>query len=589
MRLSNQRILVTGAAGFVGANLVRRLLTDYPETQLYLTVRDSSSLWRLDDVLSKVNLVDVDLTDRPGLEKAIAKIQPEVIFHLAAYGAYARDNTLSQAVSTNIVGLQNLLESLDKTEYKLFVNTGSSSEYGYKNEPMAENDLLEPNSYYSATKGAATMLASSYGQLNNKPIVTLRLFSIYGPYEEPGRLIPTVTLKALHNTQIDMAGGTIVRDFVYVEDAIDAYLACLKLKDFKQRVFNVCSGIQSPILKTAKTIKKLARSESKIVVGTYQPRPWDSATWVGDPKISRQVLGWKPKHTLEQGLAESIKWFAAHQELYTEGHKMRSPESLQQTAKQTRKTVLKISYNAHIGHIGSSFSIVDILTVLYFQILNIRPTEPQWEDRDRFILSKGHAAAALYTTLHKRGFFSQDVLYTFCLDGSKLLVHPEYNQLPGIDAGTGSLGHGLSVGVGMAVAAKKLTKDYRTFVLISDGESEEGSVWEAAIFAGHHRLNNLVVVVDCNGTQGLGNTKDILNLEPLDEKWRSFGWEVSKVDGHNIPQLLKAFSKKTDKPHVILAGTVTGKGVSFMEGKFQWHYYDTNAEQLQLALEELSQ
>ncbi len=590
MRLTNilasQRILITGGAGFVGANLVRRLLRDFPETKLYLIVRDSSSLWRLDGILDKVTLVDVDLSDRPALKKAVTTIQPEVIFHLAAYGAYARDNTLSKAVLTNITGLENLLEALESVDYKLFVNTGSSSEYGYKTQPMSEKDVLEPNSHYSATKGAATMLASSYGQIHQKPIVTLRLFSIYGPYEEPGRLIPTVAFKALHAQQIDMVGGQIVRDFVYVEDAIDAYLACLKLKNFDQRVFNVCSGIQTPILKVAKKLKKLANSDSKIVVGSFQPRPWDTASWVGNPKLARTVLGWTPQHSLEEGLKKSLQWFSENENLYT-GTPKYSPETLTEIARQIRRTILKISHNAHIGHIGSSFSIVDILITLYFSVLNVHPSDPQWENRDRFILSKGHAAAALYSILHKRGFFDRQTLETFCQDGSRLLVHPEYNQLPGIDAGTGSLGHGLSLGVGMAVAAKKLSKGYRTFVLISDGESEEGSVWEAAIFAGHHKLNNLTVIVDCNGTQGLGQTKDILNLEPLDQKWSSFGWEVTAVDGHNISQLLKAFSKKSDKPHVILAGTIMGRGVSFMEGNFQWHYYDMNPQQLQAALEEL--
>lgn len=254
-----------------------------------------------------------------------------------------------------------------------------------------------------------------------------------------------------------------------------------------------------------------------------------------------------------------------------------------------RRDMLTISHNAQIGHVGSSLSVIDLLTVLYFKILNIRINEPFWVDRDRFILSKGHAGAGLFTVLHHRGFFSREILDTFCKDGGKLMVHPEFNDLPGIDWGTGSLGHGLSVGVGIAYAAKLMKKNFKVYVLVSDGEINEGTIWEAALFAGHHKLDNLVVILDCNGSQGLGKTKDILNMEPLEDKWKAFNFNTSIIDGHNIKQIINSFQSipKNNKPSIVIAKTIIGKGVSFMEGEFCWHYYDPKPQHMILALKEL--
>ncbi|MFA5932989.1 MAG: transketolase [Microgenomates group bacterium] len=255
-----------------------------------------------------------------------------------------------------------------------------------------------------------------------------------------------------------------------------------------------------------------------------------------------------------------------------------------------KRDMLTISHNVQIGHVGSSLSVIDLLTTLYFKILNIRTNDPFWEERDRFILSKGHAGAGLFTVLHHRGFFNKETLDTFCQDGGKLMVHPESNGLPGIDWGTGSLGHGLSVGVGMAYAAKLMNKQYKIYVLISDGEINEGTIWEAALFAGHHHLNNLVVILDRDGTQGLGNTKDIINMEPLEAKWKTFNFSTSVIDGHNIDQITKALTNISDsKPNIIIANTIIGKGVSFMEGDFRWHYYDPKPQHMQIALKEIDE
>lgn len=251
-----------------------------------------------------------------------------------------------------------------------------------------------------------------------------------------------------------------------------------------------------------------------------------------------------------------------------------------------RKIILVQSKRAHIGHIGSCLSIADILLVLYRDVLQIK--DPQDPGRDRFILSKGHAALALYACLYLKGWMSKKKLDSFCGDGSFLGVHPEH-RLYGIDFSTGSLGHGLSVATGIALGAKMKGALYRSFVLMSDAEMNEGSSWEAAMFAAHHNLSNLILIIDENGQQATGYTKDVLNLEPLARRWEAFGWEAKEIDGHNVQQMNDVLKSKrrSDKPLVIIARTTFGKGVSFMENKIKWHYWPMSEQEYQIATEEI--
>lgn len=252
-----------------------------------------------------------------------------------------------------------------------------------------------------------------------------------------------------------------------------------------------------------------------------------------------------------------------------------------------RRIIIDESKRANVGHIGSALSIADILAALFNGVMRQPGTEDP--DRDRFILSKGHAALALYAALYLKGILSYDVLQTYCCDDSLLGVHPEH-QLAGIDFSTGSLGHGLAIGAGVALAARMRSADFRCFVLVSDAECNEGSLWETVMFAGHHALSNLVAIIDDNGQQALGKTKDIIDLRPLGEKWRAFGWDVHEVDGHD-PQALKRVLHELDThqgpPHVIHAHTVSGKGVGFMEGKVEWHYMPLSDVQYEQALSDL--
>ncbi len=258
------------------------------------------------------------------------------------------------------------------------------------------------------------------------------------------------------------------------------------------------------------------------------------------------------------------------------------------TSRMIRRIIIEESRRANVGHIGSALSVADIIATLFaYELRQGGSSDPL---RDRFILSKGHAALALYAALHLKGILTRGELETYCQDGSMLGVHPEHHLL-GIDFSTGSLGHGLSIGAGAALAARMKVQDYRVFVLVSDAECNEGSLWEAVMFAGHHGLSNLVAIVDNNGQQALGRTKDIIDLNPLGQKWETFGWEVHDVDGHDVTALKETFENlETDKgrPKVAICNTVCGKGVSFMERKVEWHYLPLSETQYVQALDEIT-
>ncbi|NOY39806.1 MAG: transketolase [Nitrospirae bacterium] len=262
----------------------------------------------------------------------------------------------------------------------------------------------------------------------------------------------------------------------------------------------------------------------------------------------------------------------------------------EEISKSVRISVLNMIHKTGSPHIGPCFSIVEILVALYFKSLNTSPEAAVDPDRDRFILSKGHACPALYAVLSERGFMSREDLKGFAVNGGTLEQHPARDLSRGIEVSTGSLGHGLSVAAGMALAGRVDSKHYKVYVLLSDGELDEGSVWEAVMFAGHHKLANLTALVDYNRMQALGDTGDILGLEPLGEKWRAFGWHVQEIDGHDFRQIFDALSSlSTEKPNVLILHTVKGKGVSFMENQVLWHYRSPDEEEYEEALKELLQ
>jgi transketolase len=264
--------------------------------------------------------------------------------------------------------------------------------------------------------------------------------------------------------------------------------------------------------------------------------------------------------------------------------------TLRAKANRLRQRVITTLGAAGGGHVGGSLSAADLLTALYSGVLRVDPRNPRWEDRDRFILSKGHAGVALYCALAEAGFFSPDLLSTFNTYGSPLGTHPDMRKIPGVDMSAGALGHGLSVGVGMAIAGRLAKKEYRVFVMLGDGEICEGSVWEAAMAAGHYHLDRLVAIVDYNRLSLDGPLEKVMELEPLADKWRAFGWGVREIDGHDmeaVTQALGALPVAEGRPSVILAHTTKGKGVSFCESVPAWHSISLDQAAVDRALREL--
>lgn len=264
-------------------------------------------------------------------------------------------------------------------------------------------------------------------------------------------------------------------------------------------------------------------------------------------------------------------------------------KELQLQAENIRKKVLEIVYSSKGGHVGGSLSSIEIETVLYFHVMNIDPKNPKLENRDRFILSKGHSVEALYAVLEAKGFIEQRLLDTYGHFDSKLAGHPT-KKIPGIELNSGALGHGLSVGIGMAMAAKMDSKTFKTYVLMGDGEQGEGSIYEAAMSGSHYKLDNLVAIIDRNKLQISGRTEDVMSLEPMRDRWEAFGWEVIDMEGNNVKDVMETFDNidyNNEKPKLIIAHTTKGNGISFMEKIAKWHHGVPNDEQNKLAISEI--
>ena len=268
----------------------------------------------------------------------------------------------------------------------------------------------------------------------------------------------------------------------------------------------------------------------------------------------------------------------------------RNREALREVARSIRLATLRAVSAANSSHIGSAFSCVELLTALYFRTLKVDPRHPDEPERDRFVMSKAHAGIALYATLAERGFFPKSWLNEYYVDGGRLAGHADAYGVPGVEVSAGSLGHGLAISIGMALRAQRTSQKWRVFALLSDGECDEGSTWEAALLAGHLHLDALTAIVDCNGLQGMGRTRDVVDLEPLADKWRSFGWAAREIKGHDWDDILQAFATlplEPGRPTAIIARTTKGKGVSFMEDAVLWHYRSPAGDELERAAAEL--
>lgn len=307
--LSRSRVLITGGAGFIGTNIINKLL-NLGCKNINLIIKDSTNLARLTNVITKINLHKVDLLDKNKLHKVIRKINPSIIIHLATYSSYRDQEAASQMIETNITGTLNLLTASKDINYDIFINTGSSSEYGIKNEPMSEKDYLEPISFYAATKASATYLCQVFAREYKKPIVTLRPFSVYGPYEESKRFIPTIIRAVIKNEPIKLTSGAQRRDFIYIEDVVDIYIKTLSFgKKLSGQILNMGTGIEYTNSEVVQALFKVVNQKAKIENGSFPRRLWDTSHWIADISKIKKYLNWKPKFTLEEGLKKTYEWY----------------------------------------------------------------------------------------------------------------------------------------------------------------------------------------------------------------------------------------------------------------------------------------
>ena len=306
--ITRDSVLLTGGAGFIGANLVNRLL-DLGYENINLIIKESTDISRLKNILPKVKLNKIDLLDK-NLKDFVRKINPSIIFHLATYSAYADQKAVSEMVDANIRGTLNLLISTQDIDYKVFVNTGSSSEYGIKKNAIRENDLLEPISFYAATKASATLLCQVFASEYQKPVVTLRPFSVFGPLEEKKRFIPTIINAIIQNQSIRLTAGDQRRDFIFIDDIVDIYIKTIsKGGKLSGQILNMGTGIEYTNDEVAQTLFKVTGKKVPIKKGAYPKRLWDTPHWVADTSKIKKYLNWKPKFSLEQGLGETYRWY----------------------------------------------------------------------------------------------------------------------------------------------------------------------------------------------------------------------------------------------------------------------------------------
>ncbi len=303
-----KRVVLTGGTGFVGANLARRLLRDGHE--VHLLVRASHSSWRIDEIRADLRLHQVNVADAEGLRRAVATIRPEWVFHLAAYGAYPSQTDVGTMIQTNVVGTANLVEASLPSGCEAFVNTGSSSEYGFKRGAPAEDEALEPNSYYAVTKASSTLFCRYTAHQYQVRMPTLRLYSVYGAYEEPGRLIPTLVMRGRRNELPPLADPDTARDYVYVDDVCEAYLLAARRPTAELgAVYNVGTGVQTTLRGVVEIARRVLEVTAEPNWGSMPSRSWDAPVWVSDSRKIREQLGWEPRHSLEAGLRLTADWF----------------------------------------------------------------------------------------------------------------------------------------------------------------------------------------------------------------------------------------------------------------------------------------
>ena len=562
--------------------------------------------------------VHADIGDRGALNDIIRAGRPEVVFHLAAQALVRRSYaTPVETFAANVIGTVTLLDAIRHCQdTKAVVVVTSDKVYENMNWPWGyrESDILGGHDPYSASKACAEIATSSmrsafFGPAGHHArIATARAGNVIGGGDwAEDRLVPDIVRGCLGpEGLVRLRNPHAVRPWQHVLEPLGAYISLAEhlydCADGRDEAWNIGPNVSEncPVSQVAAAIVA-ALGQGRIEVTSDARAPHEANQLALECAKARDLLGWRPRlrlrgHGLVDGsLVLGVGAGKGH-DLSDEssnrdvrGRCSVSSTDTRALAQRLRSHALRMTHRASASHIGSCLSIADVLAVLYGAGLSVDPKYPTWPERDRLTISKGHAAAIVYAALAEAGFFPIAELDRYCADGGPLSGHVT-KTVPGVELSTGSLGHGLPVAAGMALAAQRESARWRSVCILSDGEMDEGSNWEAIQFAQHFRLSNLIAIVDYNKIQSFGSVAEVSDLDPLAEKFRAFNWGVHEIDGHDhnaIAAVLEASPPLAERPTAIVAHTVKGKGVSFMEGQLAWHYKNPDRSQLEAALAEL--
>ncbi|GMK42113.1 hypothetical protein PCCS19_51720 [Paenibacillus sp. CCS19] len=624
--------VVTGAAGFIGAAVCLELLRR--GWRVYAVVRPGSAALRLPRGAEALQLMEGDLLQpsewQGRLEAAAAAGERFDSWLQLGWSGVAGSARNDASQAANVEATIESVRLAARLGCSSWIGAGSQAEYGQMEGRADEGAAEAPTTAYGRAKLSAGRGALKEAAHHGLSGYWVRIFSVYGPGDNDNWLIPGLIRQLLAGESPTMTLGEQRWDYLYLDDAAAAFTELavqsaaarrkhlasavsdgkqLQLRDRKlgrrldpaPGIYNLGSGESRAIRDIAELVRKsvserLPRSlppyeeealpaqveytsdGRRVPIIRYGAVPYreDQVMMMeADTAKLQRETGWRPRTALAEGIQRTVASYADAEE---RSHSI-----------AVRRAIVTMAYRSGSSHVGAALSAADMLLALYFHIVRVDPNRPDAPERDKLVFSKAHASTALYAVLAERGFFPRSVLDSYSIDGGQLPGHLDRRSAPGIDVSAGSLGHGLSIGAGLALADRQAGRSGRTYVVLGDGECNEGSIWEAALVAASLKLDHLAAVVDCNGWQGFDRTEPLSPYDSLADKWRSFGWEAEEVDGHDAKALVQALDRRGQegRPRVVLARTVKGYGVDFMADTLEWHYKSPNTAQWQEAVEQL--
>ncbi|WP_224753264.1 NAD-dependent epimerase/dehydratase family protein [Paenibacillus terricola] len=640
-RTERRTAVVTGAAGFIGAAVCRELLSK--GWQVYAIIRPGSAAARLPRGEEALQLIEGDLLQPSSwqgqLETAAAageRFDCWLQLGWAGVAGAARNDAWQTA---NVEAAADSVRLAARLGCNSWIGAGSQAEYGQMEGRADEGAIEAPTTAYGRAKLTAGRQALEEATLHGLNGYWVRIFSVYGPDDNDNWLIPGLVRQLMAGESPAMTLGEQRWDYVYIDDAAASFTllaeqstaarhkhlasttaAVSEESQHRERklgrrldpapgVYNLGSGVSRTIRDIAEHVREEVAAQlprglplgvpqassddisdlehshieytpdgRRVPIIRYGVVPYrDDQVMMMEAdtaKLQRET-GWRPRTALADGIKRTVASYA---------------DALEQSRSvAVKRAIVTMAYRSNSSHVGAALSAADIMVALYFHVLRVDPNQPDAPERDKLVFSKAHASTALYAVLAERGYFPRNVLDSYSVDGGQLPGHLDRKAAPGIDASAGSLGHGLSIGTGFAIADRQAGRSSRTYVVLGDGECNEGSIWEAALVASSLKLNQLIAVVDCNGWQGFDRTEPLSPYASLADKWRAFGWEAIEADGHDGNALIHALDHQSveSRPTVVLARTVKGNGVDFMADTLEWHYKSPNDAQWQAAVEQL--